>query len=404
MIPMLLSFTAYAAEITVYGPDTDEAAARELSAEIGVSGDDVQLLWEALRATAPRLHGGETTACAAPIDQPDAEFATRIQRAEGAVQFREYEKAAEHLDGAESLMPCLRELIDRAAGARLFVLRGVVAFATDDLPTASAAFQRAHTFSPRLTWDPSLPQEPLALFSKAAVDVYTPSPSRIYVSPDRADSWWLDGSTPLRSDGFFAVPAGDRLLQYGHDPLNVGSTAVRLAQGEVQLSLPQLASAEWAADPAHQGALSAALAHRFEEGAAVHVVTGGKVWRTRLGDPAWEEILMTTRIQRKRRTGLAIAGSGGVVLAGGLAWSALATTRVLSAQGAARAANTAGDAKTFEDSSAEHDAARFALGLAVGVSALGAATVGTGIVVGNRGAARVRAQMTASGLGVRIDR
>ena len=222
----------------------------------------------------PQALGAALRHCAGTPNR-SADVRADLVRAEAAWAEGERRKAMDHLDLAMAHIGCLEELAEPAVVARVFLLRGSMIAAADQLPEAVVELRSALAFSPELTWDPDFPAEGEGALIEARV---VENPVALDVAPAGTGSGpWVNGAavkTTARS-----VSPGLHLVQ---SPASPGiRSAWLVVKGDATLVIPasyRRPVLERMADPAQRSEVELLLLASFPDLPAVYVASEGGVW------------------------------------------------------------------------------------------------------------------------------
>lgn len=301
-------------------------------------------------------------------------------RAGRAMAYMEQAEAVRELDAAVAALPCLDTLVPSPLGARIYFLRGVLAFDMGDRAAAKASFERARGFSPDLAWDPDLPPDARDLFEDAEAP---PAGLWLHLVPaPPAGEVWVDGRPVALEGGRVALGAGRHVVQI--DGGGVSTFAIEVSGTDGALVRPAAVPPDalvWVEDPARRPALTSVFEAALEPEATVYVAGAGRLWRVHAGRDDWEELNVPEKRgvgRTERIVGASLLGVGGAALIGG---SLLAGTGYAEASDAAGAAGDAATRQAYADAESRHHAAvsRLHAGEALGVG--GVALVAVGAVV-----------------------
>lgn len=321
-----------------------------------------------------------------------ADVRAHLTEAEGAYLYMESEKAGTALGLANNALNCLAEPLDPALASRVWYLRGLVAFAAGDAPTAEAHFYRARVFEPGLAWDEDFAPAARPLFERTAVQLKVAEPAWLDIVPAPAPGQLrVDGRVAEAPAGRIAIPRGPHLVQLGLDLPITLSVDLR---GDGTLVVPELlppGALAWAGDPMQQGALSTALAGTLQRDASVYVTDGTSVWRVHAGRDDWAQLAgpraktTTVKAERpapkpldKRAAGRWIMAGGGAILVAGGTWAGI---HMAQAWQAYDAGTNAGTWSEYQAADAAYQPARTKMYIGDGVAVAGAALLGVGVAL-----------------------
>ena len=378
---MLLAATpSFAAEVALVSTTMDLGLATARLQVAEVEAGRTLRFAQLMNETPPTLSQGIIENCIKPVDLAPATDA--IQRAQVAIDYRDLVTAAKHLDGAIVAIACSDQYVSGKVAARAHLLRGYLHFLDGDESAATTQFARAHLFQPGQPWDVALPAEPAAAYAKAGSDLYVRAAVRLYVNPDPAVPWWIDGQTPEVDADFYPIPAGTHLLQVGKSPTRSWNLA--LDSGEANLTLPGLApptAADAADDPDQRAALTHWIGVALGDEAEVAVVTPHSIWVHELGSDRWTDawapvVDQATTTRRRIQLGWGLAAGGAGLFAGSAIWGA--TTYAAGARHQ-QVMNTTTDPALFQTHEEKYLRAQASLPPAWTLTAIGAVTGATGL-------------------------
>ncbi len=433
MSPLLILSTTLSARagdlVLCREGETDRALARVVVATDRPSAELTPRTMEALiAADSPRLLGiGTLDHCAdAAMDLTTIQAA--LNAAEGHSNYMEYPEAIEKIDQALARLPCLNEPLDPDLAARLLLLRGHAAFAQGDSPKAWADFRQARLIAPELAWGDEFSTEVRPLFDGAGAELANTTPMPLAVTPrEQLDRLWVDG----RAADTVEIRRGRHLVQY-EIGTTLGSVWLDLTSDlELTLVLPAAYPADahtWAADAERRDALGALLAAAAPT-ETIYVPLDDIVWRFDGGDRVWtgttmsgEAVTITAPEEpppesepsaaapveappptpeppppepARSRPQVALI-SGGVLLAGGGALTAISYSQALTALDDTSTATSASEWNAADQRYTEAQQ-RFVVGAAI--AGVGAAVGVTGVVLSRL---NTTAQLQLFGSGVQL--
>lgn len=383
----LLLGGAWAADVLVHDGDAKLALDRAAElAEVDPNAVDVVSFADLVTGRVPTVVGrGEVATCARnPATRDDV--AKAIAAVEESLTLLELEKAASGLDAADDVVVCLRDLVDPAQVGRLYYLRGLLAWFTEDAGGAREAWRQAHVIDSDLVWDEQFAPDGKPLFLEAKEALVDEAFAVIELIPD-PNPLHLDGKPIESRDGFVRVDGGRHYLQVGSDPvLTIGISLETGTQSAVVMPTELRADVLLWPLQGREGSLSKLLQVTLSDGDQVVVVAaeGEAVFRTTVGKTAWEtlaepepEEVPEPRPEAGPGRPLLAVGSGVVVLGGALAgvsWS--------QAQAAKRDAADATTETDFQAAEKRYKGAGMRFYAGAGVAVLGAGLATVGIVQG----------------------
>jgi hypothetical protein len=378
------------ADPVVHAEDPEAARAR-VAAAAKVDPSALEPVALATLAARPPIGLGEARVIpCSDVRTRNADVAAHLTEAEGAYLYMESDKATTALGLANNALNCLSEPLDPALASRVWYLRGLVAFAANDAPSAEAHFYRARVFTPGLAWDEDFAPAARPLFEKTAVQLKVAEPAWLDLVPaPPAGQLRIDGRVLDAPAGRLAIPRGPHLVQLGADPPITLSVDLR---GDGTLVVPELLPKDavtWAGDPLHRDALSDTLAGTLQRDANVYVTDGAAVWHVHAGRDDWSQIAgpkaranvadkPAPKPLGKRAAGRWLMVGGGAILAAGGAWAGVHMAQALDAY------DTGTNAQTWDEylaADAAYQPARTKMYIGDGVAVAGAALLGVGVAL-----------------------
>lgn len=216
----------------------------------------------------------------------------RLGEVESRIREGRAELAWVELSALRGVARCLDEVAPAETLARLYYLRGVLAFSREDTSDAADAFHMARNFQPGLGWDDALLQRldenGYGQFSRVAEA--SPGPARqVRLLPAGARAW-VDGR-PVEGDTLQLSP-GDHLIQVQGARLWTFWAHAEPGPPGVLLLPERLPSelAIWAGDPAKRADLSLILSDALGPGREVYASWADQIWRGHTGLPDWTAV------------------------------------------------------------------------------------------------------------------
>jgi len=388
MIGLVFLALAYGADPVLHTGDREAALARA-AADTHRPPADLRptTLTELLRGRPTVLRGGGSVEVCARVPASPESFAEALKRAESAMAFLEYDAALKDLDEAASLLGCLSAPADAAKASRMYFLRGLVFFFSDEAMAARAAWVQAHGFAPGLAWDDNFPPDGKVLFGEAATIAAADAPTTLALVPPLGDEkLWVDGREMTLSEGRVTVSAGDHLVQYGA----AGVTTVRLTLdpgAEATLVFPHAVSdadLAWVVDAGGRTVLAEVLSAALGSDVPVYAVVDGRTWQGKTGSSEWLPLdsagpIASTEPEtpKKRRTWYLATAGVGIAAASGISVIASYAT----AKDAEGKAEGADDLETWDKQSQRYEAARTAYRVSWYVGAAGLLVGAAGIAI-----------------------
>lgn len=340
---------------------------------------------------------GGLQACA---DEPVTEenLAIQVSAAESRLLYQEMEQASSFLTESQALLACLTTVATPAMGARIGLLRGVLAEETRD-PSAFDHFSFAARFDSDVAWDPQFTLGK-RLFDAAKLELKSGDPVVLNVVPRPAEgqTLHLNGTLADASSGSVSVPVGANLLQIQSEGEVVGFTVTVNESSSPSMLVPQSLSASTLASVETvegQQELSRVIAMTFDSGTPVYIASDDRLWQTASGFPAWVNLKSDVApsddfIGRSPEpvrvrpaawisatlTAAVAAGTGFAFMVGEASWNAV-EEQDRSFASAARSGNFDRASQVYTD--AMQSRSRSTLGYAV--AGVGAAATVAGIVV-----------------------
>lgn len=295
MNPLLLLLTlgAHAGAPVVYTGDPAEAEARIRKAtrdrDMAV---DLKRLVDVAPGSDPYVVGLPTAIRCSP--RPLSALREGVENAQANLD--RSAEAMGALDLARLDLECLGEPVDPALAARIFYLRGFIAWRKGDNSSAESAFYRAFLFSPDLSWDVSLggPRPP-APFTNAAARAQAPAAAWLRVVPDPAPGFSLrvDGQPRAAEDGRIPLQPGVHLVQVVADGVTAPPIVVPLNGAEERALVLPVALSERLLDQLDQPASRSALGVLLEAAwpsTVSYVSAPGGSWRYDPATKRWDKL------------------------------------------------------------------------------------------------------------------
>jgi len=286
-----ISVVAWASDpILIDAALTSDAALEQAAKETGKSAKAFHVVnLEDLTLGLGPIVKGEGSVSVCPAQQ--SSVATLMDKAQGALNYFEMEKAGTLLTQAREGLDCPTEPVSAVLRGKVLLYLGAIAAEQGDKAAASALFVKAKTAAPDLAWDPLLYEGAQELFMAAApMTAVVPSIELQVVPPPSQHKAWLNG-VPLGADqGAVKVPPGAHVLhlQDGDGYVAMGLDLKEGQAAAAVIALPVITGsvAQWVEQ--EPKALSVLLAELLGEGVLTHVVLPQAVWATTTGSGEWQ--------------------------------------------------------------------------------------------------------------------
>lgn len=386
---MLALIAAAWADPVVHDSDADTARARAAAvAHVDPATLEPVALATLVARSPVGLGGARVVPCTDAPTRP-ADVESHLKEAAGAYLYMESEKAALQVGLANAAMGCLAEPLDPVLGSRIFYLRGLIAFAANDMPAAEAAFYRARVFVPDLSWDDDFAPDARPLFERTGVQLKVAEPVWLtMVPPNPPGGIRVDGKAVDVVEGRVALAPGPHVVQLGQQPVITLNVDLKSEGTLVVPSLLPADSLAWAGDPGRREALSATFAATLQRDTQVYVTHADGVWKVHAGRDDWAELAAPKNApvtrprpapgRAKKTAGTALAIAGGAVLAGGGALAGISMAQALGAY------DDGTNAATWDDylaAEAVYTPARQRMYLGDAIAGGGAILLATGVVL-----------------------
>ena len=362
-------------------------------AELRVGEFTVSHVDDFIAAQAPRWQGrGSLTACGGPA--VDATTLTaKVDRAEESLLYQDLDEAASLLATAQSQLPCVRQPVPTALGARVGLLQGVLATETEE-GAAFEFFSYASRFETDLEWDEQFGIDGARLFRAAKLELSSAEPILVSIvpRPSDVDTIHVNGRAVDASSGGILLPVGESIVQVQTPAGLAGFQAIAEPQSNPDLLLPQLMSSTLFStvdtEPGRES-LSRVISMTVDNGTPVYVADDADLWQTASGFPGWVNLTSdatapTPRGRTIRPAAWISASITAAVAAGSVAalirGAAAAEERTRANWRFVAAAET-GNGLAADREHADADAARARANAAYGIAAAGAAATVVGVVV-----------------------
>ncbi len=402
-VGMALAATAHAedpAPMLLYGPPGPDPASEALALEVFAQQSlDAKVVptprhVETLLGEVPQVEivGGTVVGCpGSPLAVET--FTSGLEEALEHLHYVRVEEANAQLQRLDALLPCLGGVLPRVELARIFFLQGVgLAYLGDD-SGARERFRRALVVSPALEWDESFPPSPRVLFEEAFQEALRTPAATLVIEPQlgAAVDLWIDGAAMPEAGGTMTLGQGRHLVQWRESADAYGA---RMLELEAEASITVLGRADLAA--AVLGGAGSELVKERAAGALAPLAAeaGEQVYLAELGpapllhsysfaDQGWSISDQGTAARlaanrRRLRNGRLVTygGAGVAVLGAGLS--------VVGYTQATRLANEASDitnSTLYNEKYGQYVSYKLMAYMGYGVTGLGAAVAGSGIVM-----------------------
>jgi len=346
--------------------------------------------WPWVKASTARLE----PCTAEPTTATDIEAA--LAKAEEMITGLEYGGALTELDLLAASLCASTEPIRQEVTHRIPYLQGLIHFYDGDEDQARDAFRRAGEMASDLEWDTSYSPEPQQLFLLGVGDAVQVSPSRsLFPQEGRPDQVFVDGHEVEPDITELAVRGQRHLVQLG--PTDGPLTGVLLSidtPGEIPLFGPDSFRGALLETPETDlGAHAFAIVHQvaaeqgFSEVMLLNDPKWNSTWWTSTDDPEWKQTslkagVVLQKARRHRTAGGVLMGSGGALIAAG----AVLAVAEFTAMGDMRPEMET-YSSTYDFNIDEYDTRQRVAGLGIGLAAVGAAAMTTGIILLSKGEA-----------------
>ncbi len=221
----------------------------------------------------------------------DSSVQALMDKAQGALNYFEMEKAGTLLSQAREGLDCPTEPVSTILRGKVLLYSGAIAAEHGDKAAASALFVQAKTAASDLAWDPLLYEGAQELFMAAApMTAVVPTIELQVVPPPSQHKVWLDGVSVGAEQGALKVTPGTHVLhvQDADGYLAMGLVLKEGQDAAAVIALPVIKGsvAQWVEQ--EQTALSVLLAELLGEGVLTHVVLPQAVWNSTTGSGDWQ--------------------------------------------------------------------------------------------------------------------
>jgi len=330
-----------------------------------------------------------------------------LASAEEMITGLEYEAARAELDLLAGTLCRCTEPLPPEVMHRIPYLRGIAQYYDGDQGGARDAFRQAGEMAPNLEWDTSYSPEPQQLFLLGVGDAVQSAPSRLlFPQEGRPERVYIDGQEVGLDAAEMAVRGARHVVQYG--PADGPLTGVLLSidtPGDLPLLGPDSFRGALLETPetnlgAHAFATvrQAAAEQGFSEVMVLNDPKWNHSWWASTSDREWTQTTLTAGVtlqkaRRHRTAGGVLIGTGGALVAGGAVLAAAEFTAMSEMRPDMETHTSAYDFNIDE----YNDRQRWA-GLGIGLAAVGAAAMTTGILLLSKG----RAIQAESGVDPRL--
>ncbi len=158
---------------------------------------------------------GELISCSDPT-MAKKNILALVDKAADDLDILEYEASIQKLDEVLAALPCTSTMISRELLVRIYFLRGLAAFYSEEENETAAQehFRRALTIDSTLPWDTDYPQDPELVFGRAREEVLRVELTTLEFNLNGVvDNAFINGATMDRR-GLLELMPGTHLLQY----------------------------------------------------------------------------------------------------------------------------------------------------------------------------------------------
>ncbi|MEE2751471.1 MAG: hypothetical protein VX519_08565 [Myxococcota bacterium] len=340
VLAFFYALPATAGELVLYGPEESADTARAKVALFGgrtLANLQARTLTELVGEESLTVVGGATLTSCSGKPSVNADIASLLKEAEGALQFMEFESAAAHLEQAVAAELCLSEPLEAVQASRVHYLRGMVAVGTGNPAGAWPEFLQAALLNPDITWDDNFPPDGQTAFKGAVAATGAAEPQALNLVPAMEGPIWVNG-VQAENGAELMLKSGKNLIQSGQDNLTTWKIELPEATNAavIRTALVEDSQVTWASDAATRGQLEALLAHN-SQGAVTYVSLPGQVlWQFEPATGVWSGLSGVTDAETpaendavadaaalpsagtpKNRQVLYLAGGGGLTAVGG---------------------------------------------------------------------------------------
>lgn len=329
---------------------------------------------------------------AEPTTASDIEAA--LTKAEEMITGLDYETALTELDQlADNLCGCTDPLSPTVTH-RIPYLRGIALYFNGDQDGARQSFRQAAEMTDGLEWDTSFPPEPQQVFLLGAADaLQTPQSKLLPPSDDRPDQVFVDGREIESAASEVEVRGERHVVQFGPEGGSLTGVLLFLdTPGDVPLFGPDSFRGALTSTPgtefgSHAFAIVAqiAAAQGYSEVMVLADSKWNHAWWTQADTQEWQKTslkagVILQRARRHRTAGGVLMGSGGALIAGGAVLAAAEFTAMSEMRPDMETHTSA-----YEFNIDEYDSRQSLAGVGIGLAAVGAVAVTTGIVLLSKG-------------------
>jgi len=325
-----------------------------------------------------------------------SDITAALASAEELITGLEYEVALTELDLLAASLCASSEPLPVEVTHRIPYLRGLIHFYDGDEAQARESFQRAGEMSDGLEWDTSYSPEPQQLFLLGVGDAVQSATSRLlFPQEGRPERVYIDGQEVGPDAADMAIRGSQHVVQFGSGGGSLTGVLLSIdAPGDIPLFGPDsfreaLLSTPDADLGAHAFSVvaQAAAEQGYSEVMVLNDAKWDHCWWANTADQEWKQTTLQAgaelRVVRRHRTaGGVLMGTGGALMAGG---AVLAATQF----------KTMGDMRpemevhtsAWEFGIDEYNDRQRLAGVGIGLVAVGAAAMTTGIVLLSKGKA-----------------
>jgi len=289
-----LLFTAQAASVVLHDGSAPVQAPAQVLVATGLPASELRVvsLSELVEGQRPQMAGvGQVETCdGEPATWSEVE--ALLRRAEGRVNYMEYEALITGVEETLGRIGCLTETLHPEAGARLHMLRGVAHHALNDSATAWAEFRQAHIIAPQMVWPDEFVPEGKPLFDGTNSELASTPTMPCIIAPAGGAELWVDGRSVFAEQRPEILP-GRHLIQRGTEQMTSLWVEWEMSD-DAALVFPQAFEPEhvgWAAEPTRRDELGALLTALLDPEDTVFIPLDGTIWKFRVGDGRWSGIL-----------------------------------------------------------------------------------------------------------------
>ena len=325
-----------------------------------------------------------------------ADITAALANAEELITGLEYQVALTELDLLAASLCASSEPLPVEVTHQIPYLQGIALYYSGDHDGARESFRRAGEMAANLEWDTSYSPDPQQLFLLGVGDAVQSATSRLlFPQEGRANQLFVDGREVVPDVTELAVRGHQHVVQFG--PADGPLTGVLLSidtPGDLPLFGPDSFRGSLLESPdtefgAH--AFSVVAQTAAERGyAEVMVLTDPKwnhSWWTQTDTQEWQKTslkagVILQRARRHRTAGGVLTGAGGALIAGGAVLAAAEFSEMSEMRPEMEVHTSA-----WEFGIEEYDSRQRLAGVGIGLAAVGAAAMTTGIILLSKGRA-----------------